>query len=135
MRLLEDFRAILAGFISGLLLLIYAEYQKTIMGMTIIFIIFSSWLMLVIWNQKKQLSAKFPLSDWLIGSDLMKYYDISHNQLSQYVYKGLKVYPSGDEVPPLTEEELGFKMAYKDYSDFYFKKQDIEKLLRGLQNK
>jgi|GEM_PF-4757231 len=107
------------------------------MGFTIIFIIFSSWLMLVIWNQKKKIEQRRPFANWLTGEDVVKYYDLSQDLLMQFVRNGLPVYPAGNdvltfgnEVPPLNEEELAFEIDNEDYSKYRFKKEDIEKHIK-----
>ena len=137
MKILEDFRAIIVGFIGAILFTLYLEHRGSIMGFTIIFIVFSFWLMLVIWNQKKKIEQGFPLADWLTGEDLMKYFKISQDQLRQLILKGLKVYPRGDdvlyhgdEVPPLSEEDLVFEITDDGYSAYRFKKADMEKLIK-----
>ena len=81
--------------------------------------------------------SKPPIPDWLTGRDTMRYYDLSHDLLMQYVRNGLSVYPSGtdvlihgDEVPPLKEDELAFEVENEDYSNYRFKRADIEKFSR-----
>ena len=81
--------------------------------------------------------GKLVLPDWLTGDDVMRYYNLSHDLLMQYVRNGLNVYPAGndvlihgDEVPPLSEESLGFEIENEDYSLYRFKKPDIEKYIK-----
>ncbi len=85
----------------------------------------------------KENDSKVVLPKWLKGEDVMRYYDLSHDLLMQYVRKGLKVYPAGedvlffdDEVPALGEDELAFEANNDDYSNYRFKKQDVEDFIR-----
>lgn len=85
----------------------------------------------------KDNGSKLHLPKWLTGEDVMKYYNLSHDLLMQYVRNGLPVYPSGndvlilgDEVPPLSEEDLAFEIENEDYSTYRFKKSDIEKFIK-----
>lgn len=137
MKILEDFRAIIVGFICAISFNLYLEHKDSTMGFTIIFIVFSAWLMLVIWNQKEKLKQNPPLPDWPTGEDAMRYYNLSHDILMQYVRKGLPVYPAGDEVlifgdevPPMEEGELAFEVENGDYSKYRFKKTEIEKFIK-----
>jgi hypothetical protein len=84
-------------------------------------------------SKVKPQNSKFPISDWLTGEDLMRYYDLSHDQLMQHIRNGLNVYPAGndvlvigDEVPPLKEDELAFEIENEDYSNYRFKKSDSD---------
>ena len=80
---------------------------------------------------------KIPLSECLKGEDAIKYFNLSRDLLRQYVRNGLPIYPPGDrvldlgdEVLPLSEAELAFEEENEDYSNYRFKKTDIEKYIK-----
>jgi predicted transcriptional regulator len=82
--------------------------------------------------------SKLNLPKWLTGEDVMRYYNLSSDLLMQYVRKGLPVYPAGEdviffdeEVPPLNEEDLAFEIDNNHYSNYRFRKLDIERFIKG----
>ena len=81
---------------------------------------------------------KIPLPECLKGEDVIKYYNLSRDLLRQYVRDSLPIYPAGDRVLdlgdeclPLSEAELAFEEENEDYSNYRFKKKDIEKYIKG----
>ena len=89
-------------------------------------------------EESKNSNSEVPLPDWLTGEDIIRYYDLSHDLLMQYVRNGLPVYPSGtdvlyhgDYVPPLKEDDLVFEVLDDDYSTFRFKKADIQEFMKN----
>jgi hypothetical protein len=88
-------------------------------------------------EETKDTVFKIPLPECLKGEDAIKYYNLSRDLLRQYVRNGLPIYPPGDrvldlgdEVLPLSEEELAFEEENEDYSNYRFKKADIEKYIK-----
>ena len=144
-RILEDYRTIIVGFISSILSLLYLQYKGSIMGLVIIFIVFSSWLMLVIWNQKKTIEKSvlmFPWPKWVKASELLESSDVTYFQLKQHIINGLPVYPAtnavqtlDDSVEQLSEGDIYFELAINgelenDMKDLLFKREDIEKYVK-----
>jgi predicted transcriptional regulator len=89
-------------------------------------------------NKSKKENLTINLPKWLTGEDVMRYYNLSSDLLMQYVRKGLPVYPAGEdvifldeEVPPLNEEALAFEIDNNDYSNYRFKRPDIERFIKA----
>lgn len=143
MRVLEDFRSIVVGFIASLLFAMYLEYRRSTMGFTIIFIVFSLWLILIIWRQKKRLEAGFPIADYLTGKNLIEHFKLSHTQLLYHIYSGgLPVYPEdtdiyhvGSQADPMSREDVLFLMSSgveleRNLDGLWFRKEDVEKYVK-----
>ena len=89
-------------------------------------------------NKSTKENSKINLPKWLTGEDVMRYYNLSSDILMQYVRKGLPVYPAGEdviflneEVPPLNEEALAFEIDNNDYSNYRFKRPDVERFIKA----
>jgi len=88
-------------------------------------------------RKKEPQKPRFPIADWLTGEDLIRYYDVSPDQLMQHIENGLHVYPPGndviilgDDVPPLGEEELIFNVDSNDYRGFRFKRVEVDNFIQ-----
>lgn len=151
---------IIAGFISLVVLLFGSWLLKYYMETHIIFSAIGLCfigVLFVVWHniyrtrsslalsgnnnaieKTKDAFFKIPLPEYLKGEDAIRYYNLSHDLLRQYVRNGLPIYPTGDrvldlgdEVLPLSEEELAFEEENEDYSNYRFKKEDIENFIKN----
>jgi len=85
-------------------------------------------------NEKQR--HTFHLSDWLTGTDLIKVFEISEDQLKQHVLNGLPAYDVDDSVylGDTGVEPLNLATEYPWIEDkvlnLRFKKEDIEKYIK-----
>jgi len=94
---------------------------------------------MVIWKQKKQLKAGFPIPEYLTGKDLIAHFKISYLQLMYHVYNGnLPAYPAdtdvyhvGSDSVPMSREDLLFLLSSgleleTRVNSLWFRKKDID---------